>query len=89
MGGIFKVGQMVAPLDWHIEPLDLFDVPAGRIKVMDKPCRVIGRLEHNDIALVISTERTDGGCVYVIGPNGSGWAFGAFLRIIKEAHDPS
>jgi hypothetical protein len=47
--------------------------------------KVVGRLRKRDVGLVIAVERTDGGSVYVVGPNGVGWAFGALLVVIKEA----
>lgn len=84
MSGIFKVGQMVSVLDWHDDNLELYDAPAGRLSADDVGTRVIGTLKHGDVALVVATERTDGGCVYVIGPNGGGWAFGAFLNIVRQ-----
>jgi hypothetical protein len=49
----------------------------------EKP-RIIGRLEQKEMALVIAIERADGGSVYVIGPHGGGWAFGAFLTVVVD-----
>lgn len=85
MSGAFKAGQMVSPLDWHDDPLDLFDVAPGRICAGAAEARVIGQLLPDDVALVVAIERSDGSSIYVIGPSGSGWAFGAFLKIVRPA----
>lgn len=91
MSGIFKAGQLVAPMDWAEEGVDLYSVPGGTshetviVTVDGEQVRCVGHLKKTDVGLVISIERTDGGSVYVTGANGSGWAFGAFLRIVKQA----
>jgi hypothetical protein len=46
--------------------------------------RIIGVLKKNDIAIVIATYRDDGSQVYVLGPNGSGWTYGAYLNVLQE-----
>jgi hypothetical protein len=86
VSGVFKAGQLVAPVTWTEDGCDLFSVPGGARPIVGRELpRIIGRLEPHDIGLVIAIERADGGAVYVIGPHGGGWAFGAFLIIIKEA----
>ncbi len=85
MSGIFKAGQLVRPVAWNDETVDLFNVPGGaRPTANGEKARVIGRLEQKAVALVIAVERADGGSVYVIGPTGGGWAFGAFLTIVVD-----
>jgi len=83
MSGIFKAGQLVKPVSWLDEPIDLFSVPGGaRPMAGDVLPRRISRLETREVALVIAIERSDGGSVYVLGPHGGGWAFGAFLEVV-------
>jgi len=41
-------------------------------------------MKENDVGLVISVGRR-GQIVYVVAPNGTGWAYGAFLKIVKQA----
>lgn len=76
MPGIFRPGQLVGPneLTDPRESLPLHSVPAGATDV-----RIVGRLAPRDVALVITTTV---GCmsVYVVGPNGAGWTFGAMLK---------
>jgi hypothetical protein len=58
---------------------------AGAVELTASPAgpatmsHVINILEPKDVALVISLDRHDGRCVYVLGPRGGGWALGAFL----------
>lgn len=83
MSGVFKAGQLVSPVQWTEEGCDLFSVPGGARPIAGTVLpRIIGRLEKRDIGLVIAIERSDGGSVYVIGPHGGGWAFGAFLVVV-------
>jgi hypothetical protein len=83
MSGVFKAGQLVKPCDWLDEDVDLFSIPGGARPIMGTTLpRIISRLVKHDIALVIATERSDGGSVYVLGPNGGGWAFGAFIEVV-------
>lgn len=78
MPGIFRPGQLVGPNEL-IDPrgsLPLHSVPGGADDV-----RTIGRLTTKDVALVIGVTT---GCasVYVVGPNGGGWTFGAMLKLV-------
>ena len=88
MGGIFKPGQLVevdpAMLE-HGERLHLYNVPGGIVRVAKEQVRAVGWLVTGDIALLVARERTRAGEVYVLGPNGGGWAPGAFLRILQSA----
>ncbi len=81
MAGIFRSGQLVGvnPLTNPVGKVDLYSVPGGSDDV-----RVIGSLKPTDVALVISSYR-GGSSVYVVGPHGGGWAFGAFLKVIQAA----
>lgn len=79
MAGIFRPGHLVRlnELTDPSETLPLHSVPGGTVDV-----RTIGRMTTNDIALVIGVTA---GCasVYVIGPGGSGWTFGAMLKLVR------
>lgn len=83
MSGIFKPGQMVKLVEWAGEHVDLFNTPAlGRTKASQPLPRVIGRLLQKDVALLIARERSDGSNVYVLGPHGGGWTYGALLTVV-------
>ena len=84
MSGIFRSGQLVSPVGWMTEGCDLFNTPGGASPgdAIDPP-RVIGQLCHCDVALVVAIDRADCSAVYVIGPHGGGWAFGAFLTVVR------
>jgi hypothetical protein len=83
MSGVFKAGQLVKPVEWLDEDVDLYSIPGGARPIAGKILpRVISRLGKRDVALVIALERADGGSVYLLGPNGGGWAFGAFIEVI-------
>ena len=84
VSGLFKAGQMVSPVDWTDEPIDLFNLPGGTSSVGSETVKVVGKLQPRDVALVVSIERADGSNVYVIGPHGGGWAFGAFLKVVRQ-----
>lgn len=75
---IFKAGQLVV-LAWE-DSTQLYSVPSDI-----KDVRVIGWLEKRDVALVVTADRSDGSRVYVVGPHGGGWTFGALLKILVEA----
>lgn len=81
MAGIFRAGQLVGvnPSTNSGNNVDLYSVPGGSDDV-----RIIGSLKPTDVALVISSYR-GGSSVYVVGPHGGGWAFGAFLKVIQAA----
>jgi len=40
-------------------------------------------MKKGEVALVIALDRHDARTVYIIGPMGAGWAFGAFLKRVK------
>ncbi len=85
MSGIFKPGALL-----QIDPamlsagsiLQLFNVPGGVPRVPGEQVTAIGWLTVGDVALLVARERTKAGEVYVLGPNGGGWAPAAFLRIL-------
>jgi hypothetical protein len=82
----FRVGQLVTTSDrlaaeWEI--VELFNVPGG-VTVSDD-VRVIGYLQHKDVALVVAVNRSDGTSVYVAGPHGGGWTASGMLRIVSES----
>lgn len=87
MAGIFKPGQLV-----QIDPsmlsegfnLELFNVPGGVPRLVGEKVNRIGTLKVGDVALVIARERTKAGDIYLLGPNGGGWAPAAFLKILVE-----
>ena len=60
----------------------MFSAPGSLAVAIDSDHRVLGRLMKRDVGLVIAVHRADGGSVYVVGPNGSGWTLGAFLTIL-------
>ena len=73
MSGIFRVGQLVKSSGLE-DNMDLFSEPPPGV---NGDLRIIGKLEKLDVAIVIALARGDCGCIYVLGPHGSGWAFGA------------
>jgi hypothetical protein len=85
MSGLFRAGQLVSMASWTNDGCDLFNAPGMVAKSTDERVRVIGRLDKHDVGLIVALERADGGSVYVIGPHGGGWAFGAFLVVVEEA----
>ena len=80
MAGIFKIGQLVGVNERTSSAsiTELYSVPGGADDV-----RVIGHLKSKDVALVVATWH-GGTAVYVIGPNGGGWAFGALLKAVPS-----
>jgi len=36
------------------------------------------------VAMVIAVPKRDGSSVYVLGPNGGGWTFGAMLKVVED-----
>lgn len=83
MSGVFRAGQLVKLVDWLDEPQGLYSLPGGARPYPGTVLpRQISRLEKGNVALVIAIERSDGGSVYVLGPHGGGWAFGAFLEVV-------
>lgn len=76
MAGIFRPGQLVGlnELTSSTGTTELYNVPGGTDDV-----RIIGRLFSRDVALVVAVHQR-GASVYVVGPSGGGWAFGAQLK---------
>lgn len=71
----FRAGDMVTVN--LVESTDLFDQPFE----LDNPGgQPVSHLSNKDTAIVVSLSNADGRCVYVIGPHGAGWTFGAFLK---------
>lgn len=73
----FRAGDLVTVATDLGDRIDLYDTPPGPSGVM---CDVVSFLQAGEPALVISLDRSDARCVYVVGPHGPGWAFGAYLR---------
>lgn len=81
MSGRFRPGQLVCHAGLEDDSIDLYSSPwSGDIS----KARIIGHMKINDVALVVAIAKADGSMVYVLGPNGGGWAFGAFLRIVVD-----
>lgn len=60
-----------------VDEADLFDSPFE----LDNPGgHPVSHLTKRDTAVVVSLSNLDGRCVYVVGPHGAGWTFGAFLK---------
>ena len=78
MAGIFRAGQLVT-IDERTSSTpttELYSCPGGTEDV-----RVIGQLRAKDVALVVASWH-GGTSIYVIGPMGGGWTFGALLRVV-------
>jgi hypothetical protein len=84
---IFRPGQLVRLSALHSDDLavELYSFPPGAALADDGDSRVVGRLDHADVALVIALGNRDGSKLYVFGPHGGGWTFGAFFEIEVEA----
>jgi len=58
------------------------------IELYDRPPRperfaeliATSMLKNGQTAMVISLDTNDARCVYIVGPSGTGWTFGAFLN---------
>ena len=82
MSGLFKAGQLVVSVHWSEEPIPLYNKTGTNVPFYEaSDVRVIGHLEKSDIAIIIGTTRS-GVDVYVVGPHGSGWTFGALLSVV-------
>jgi len=76
-------GQLVVADPGLIDPdsfMRLFNVPAGMGNLVGEDVHVTGHLYAGDVALVVALGTTTTSDVYVIGPNGGGWAPQAFLK---------
>ena len=69
-----RVGDMVTVN--LVEATDLFAEPFGP----GEAGHPVSHLTSHDTAVVVSLSSHDGKCVYVIGPHGAGWTFGALLK---------
>jgi hypothetical protein len=81
-----STGDLVSVLPAMGGDVDLVNRPPGPSLDHDDvgdPPKVIGALRLRDVGLVVSLDRSDGRCAYVIGPRGAGWAFGAYLRVVS------
>jgi len=63
---------------------------SGDVALYDSPFELeipdghaVATLVKNDTAIVVSLSNFDGRCVYVVGPNGAGWTFGALLEKVR------
>lgn len=76
----FKAGDMVTMnslVEGYLdEGIDLFPD-------LDNGSDPTSSLMQGEYAIVISLSSHDGVRVYVLGPRGAGWTFGAFLKVIK------
>ena len=74
-----RAGDMVTV---HIvAEIDLFAEPFSPDSSGDPD--PVSHLTCHDTAVIVSLSTYDGKCVYVVGPHGAGWAFGAYLKRIK------
>lgn len=73
-----SAGNMVVSL---LESIELFDRPPRPNNINE--CIATATLKNKQTAMVISLDSSDGRCVYIIGPTGTGWTFGAFLNRIE------
>lgn len=70
--------------DW-VPFVDLCNLPGGgkAIREVDD-LKVIGRLNKGDVALVVHVSNR-GGDIYLHGSGGSGWTFGAWLKVMVSS----
>ena len=73
----FRAGDMVTVN--LVDATDLFAEPFAA----DEPGHPVSHLTCADTAVVVSLSSHDGKCVYIIGPHGAGWTFGALLKRVK------
>lgn len=71
-GQLVRVDKMTA-----VSGVELQSSPSNAVDFM-----IVGRLSTNDVAIVISTFRNNAS-VYVLGPTGGGWTFGAQLVAVQ------
>jgi len=79
VAGIFAPGQLVKLVHWHAADCELNNIPG---QVTNSQVRVIGRLRHKDIAIIVALERADGRNLYVLGPDGGGWIPGGVIQAV-------
>lgn len=81
MRSSFSPGQLVTAKAWLDDDIELYDRPPGS-KTASSNARIIGRLVPADVAVVVALGRADGSKLYVLGPRGGGWTFGAYLQLV-------
>lgn len=74
----FRAGDMVTVN--LVDAIDLYDQPFELDSPVGHP---VSHLTKADTAIVVSLSNFDGRCVYVVGPHGAGWTFGAYLKRVK------
>lgn len=63
-----------------VEEADLYDHPFETEEPNGHP---VSHLTSKDTAVIVSLSNADARCVYVVGPHGAGWTFGALLKRVK------
>ncbi len=80
MSDRFKPGQLVTPMDWCDEPLELYAEPraayGGPVNI-----RVIGKLYPHDVALVVYVDSRL--TLYLVGSHGNGWTPSGFIQVVQ------
>lgn len=71
----FRAGDLV--MLNLVDSVDLFDQPFELNNPSGDP---VSHMDKSDTAVVVSLSSHDGRCVYVVGPHGAGWTFGALLK---------
>lgn len=80
-----RAGDLVVINEMVLPRAHLYAEPASTLFVAqtDGSYREVAYLDVGEPAIVISLSSYDGRCIYVIGPHGSGWTFGAYLKKVK------
>lgn len=73
-----SAGNMVITL---LESVELFDRPPRPNNWTE--LIATAKLKNGQTAIVIALDSSDGRSVYVVGPTGTGWTYGAFLKRIE------
>lgn len=69
LASMFEVVELLS------EPWRASDVESGGSKIA-----IVGHLASGETAVIVSVERHDCRSVYIVGPHGSGWTLGGYLR---------
>lgn len=80
MAAGLRPGQLVTTPSWFDDDIELYASMPGSADTSN--LRVVGRIVPHDVALVLALGRKDGSKIYVLGPRGSGWTFGAFFNTV-------
>lgn len=75
----FAAGDMVTPNPMMADEVLLYNEPPSPQSNFEH----VSFLSPNNTAIVVSLSSADAKCVYIIGPNGAGWTFGAYLKMVK------